>query len=602
MKTIFPQTTNKTWVQQNKGDVYPVLFSSRNINMEKRGYIGLSRRMSYIKKDTGLTGISSAIIGTSASARYKFIGGNKIFNINYGFTTVTEDAEATTAGYIGSQSDLIVFNNKFWYTPHNTLSAVTPVIFWKFAGDTSSAPYNTYSAGLTTFFRKPMAVFANKNMLCVGSNNVVVTIDSLDVVNTTALTIPVDYYITGMTYLNNKMYISTIKLTDSKAFLFEWDGASASSAFGYEVGAKSILTSAVYDQSVVILTSRGELLRFGGGGFTQLAVLPFFQNKDYQWFYNTVDDFASALQALDNCMTVQDEYLYINIQNSLIRNNEITGLPEFVNGIYQYHKDFGLVHKFSPSQSTSSAITDYGQLFTDQNPVIGTLQEDAVSYPNSPTLATGVRFLAYSRTINPDLSYSSYLQSITSGESRGDFVTSKIYTGDITEVNQKLFVKYRNLINSTDKIVVKYRTQNKNNYPIVIQPTNTYAITWTSANTFTTTNTSFSNVVVGEEVTVTTGDGAGSLAHITSITSDTGTYTVTLDENITSVSNGDRAGIYVDNWNKLAVIENSNTDGYQEVPIGINGKWVQLKIEFRGESEPQIEEIILMSQGEMKAK
>ena len=84
-KTIFPQTQDRNWIQQNKGDLYPVLYSTRNINLDRRGYIGLSRRMSYLQKDGGLSGVSPAIILNSAKSQYKFISGTKIFDINYNF-------------------------------------------------------------------------------------------------------------------------------------------------------------------------------------------------------------------------------------------------------------------------------------------------------------------------------------------------------------------------------------------------------------------------------------------------------------------------------------------------------------------------------------
>ena len=35
-KTIFPQTQDRNWIQQNKGDLYPVLYSTRNINLDRR--------------------------------------------------------------------------------------------------------------------------------------------------------------------------------------------------------------------------------------------------------------------------------------------------------------------------------------------------------------------------------------------------------------------------------------------------------------------------------------------------------------------------------------------------------------------------------------
>lgn len=588
-KTIFPQTQNKNWIQQNEGDLYPVLFSTRNINMEKRGYIGLSRRMSYIKKDGGISGLVHSIVQKQPSTNYKAIcSGGTMYNINYPLTTITADANAVN---VTVNSYQIIYNDLFWYSGGGTL-----LVYYRTYG--SDGAYSTLNLSLTTSVPHPMAIFTNKNLLCVGDLNTVKTINSSNGVNLTALTLPKEYNVIGLQYLNNKMYINTVNTVGGKAVLFEWDGANATSANGYEVGARVILSSCVYQESIVLITSRGEGLRFGGGGFTQIFKLPFFQDKDYTWGYDTSLGFN--FQSLPLSTVVEDEYLYINLQNSLIKNNALDILPEFANGIYQYHKDFGLVHKFSPSQSTSASITDYGQLYSDTAPSIISLISD--TYPSSPTLANGSRFITGATLINSSLTDNVYLQSITSGEARGDFVTSKIYTGDITDVNQKLFVKFRNLIDSTDKIVVKYRTIERSYLPIKLMPDSTNAVTWTSTTTFTSTNANMAYAQVGDEVSVLTGNGAGCLAHISSIVLATGTYTVTLDEAITGVSNGNRSGVVINNWTKLGVISYTNTDGYQEFPIGVNGKYLQLKIELRGSNEPDIEEMTLLSQGEVKSK
>jgi len=590
-KTIFPQTTNKNWIQKNKGDLFPVLFSTRNINMEKRGYIGLSRRMSYIKKNTGLNGLPTAIKQNANASRYKAITGTSVFNVNYDFSTIGQDTDI--GAVIGVDSDMAIYNSKIWFSP----TSVNVNLYYRAAGASSGA-YSTLSLSLNTVTH-PMEVFVNKNLLCVGDGNVVKTVNSSNSVNLTALTLPTEYTIVNMIYLNNKMYIGTVNQAGGHAMLFEWDGANSASSNGYEVNARSILSLSIYQESVIVLTSKGEGLRFGGGGFTQIFTLPFFQNKDYSWFFdNTEYSYQSARQ----CMYVDDEYLYVDLQNSMIYNNSLSFVPEFVAGLYQYHKDFGLVNKFTPSQSTSSSITDYGQSFTESISSFTGLQEDSISYPNSPEIDTGIRFLVGAKLINSSLTKDIYLQSITSGESRGDFVTSKIYTGDITNVNKKLFIKYKNLIDTTDKIVVKYRSSEKNYLPIKLTADNTNAVTWTSTTTFTSDNANMQYAEIGDEVFVLTGNGAGCLAHIDDISENAGTYTVTLDEAVTGVSNGNRSAISIDNWSKLDTIDYTNTDGFQEIPIGINGKWFQLKVEFRGANEPSIEEITLLSEPEIVAE
>ena len=582
MKTIFPQTTSKNWTQQNKGDRYPVLNSTRNINLEKRGYIGLSRRMSYLKKNGGLTTMIPAIRVHTAAQEYKIASaGGNMYDMTYNLQTIAQDADATT---LSQYTDIITFGSATYYT-----QSATGSLYYRAGG---SGAYTTIAASLTTSSTPhPMEIFETKNLLCIGNGNAIVCITAGNTVSATVLTLPSNFTIVWLKYFNNRMYVGTVSQNGADATLFEWDGATAAANFGYKVAGRGIVSGCVYDQSVVVLTSRGELLRFGGGGFTQLATLPFFQDKDASWSF---DPSILDHQAQGNSMDVVDEYLYINIANNLlIKNNEYEVMPEFPAGVYQYHQDFGLVHKLSASQSTSTTITDYGQTYGTTPNAIRRMQDAGSMYPNAPTYTYGTRFLAGATLLDSTLTSNVYLSSMTSGESRGDFTTSKIYTDNLTDTQQLVKIKFKNIEESSDKIIVKYKEIDKQNYPLVFTPSVSRAVTWTANYVFTSTSALMADVEVGEEVAIMSGNGAGSLAHITTISENAGTYTVTLDEAITGVSAGDLSGVFIDNWVKVGTITNTNTYGTEEFTIGTNSKWIQLKIELRGVSEPMIEEILL---------
>jgi hypothetical protein len=585
MKTIFPQTTSKNWAQQNKGDMYPVLFSTRNINLEKRGYIGLSRRMSYLMKNGGLSTLIPAIQVHTVASRYKIAStGGNMYDLTYNLQTITQDTDATT---LSQYTDIKTFGSATYYTQSATSS-----LYWRAGG---SGAYSTIAAGLNTGGPHPMEIFETKNLLCIGNTSAIVCITSGNTVSPTVLSIPSNFTIVDLTYFNNRMYVATVSQNGADATLFEWDGSSASANFGYKIAGRSIVSMCVYDQSVCLLTSRGELLRFNGGGFVQLATLPFFQDKDASWAYQPA---ILDHQAQGNSMDVVDEYLYINVSNNiLIKNNQYEVIPSFPAGIYQYHPDFGLVHKLSLSQSSINTVTDYGQTYGNFPNAIRRLQDAGSSYPNSPTYANGTRFLAGATLTDSSLVENTYLLSMTSGESRGEFVTSKIFSSNITDNQQTVTVKFKNLIDSTDKIIVKYKYIDKKNYPIVLTPTVSRAVTWVNNTTFTSTDTKMADVSIGDEVSVMSGNGAGSLAHITNIQFSLGTYTVTLDEQIIGILNGNMSGVFIDNWVKLQTITSSNMDGFEEITIGGDSKWIQLKFELRGSNEPMIEEIQLIGKG-----
>jgi len=179
----------------------------------------------------------------------------------------------------------------------------------------------------------------------------------------------------------------------------------------------------------------------------------------------------------------------------------------------------------------------------------------------------------------------------TCASSRG--TTQRVDTSDIFDTYQKVVVKYKGLYSASDKIVVKYKYVDKSSYPIVIKP-NAFAITWTSTTTFTASsaNTDIALATIGDEVEVISGTGAGTIVHISNITNVGATYTVTVDEVVTGVVNGNRAGVIIDNWVKIGSISNEDSLNMTEFPIEIKSKWVQLKVEMRGTSDVAIEQLV----------
>lgn len=583
-KIIFP-LENKNWMQQNNGDLAPLLVATRNINLERKGYITLSRRMSYLKLNGNYSVTLLAGTYSPAENNYRVVdASNRQFKINQTLTSVTDVSDAGSfSSYSGT--DMTYWNDFLWYTGENNLKYAT------------TGAFTDTAVGLNTGVPHPIAIFENKNIICVGNGNTVYSRSSAGVDTAIALTIPTNYVIQWMRYLNNKMYIGTKNKTGGHTFLFEWDGATALATAGYPVNSSWILSGTRYGESLVVITARGELLRFSGGGFVQLAVLPFFENKDLE--AETTLTYNSSV--IPRGMIAIDEYLYIYVASGLYENGVYGIKPNFPSGIYQYHKDTGLTHRATLSTSNNSSITDYGQTYTDTPGCIIPLVEKSVA--SNPILANGSRFIVGARGYT-DFTTNNAIASLTSGESRGSFVTCKIPTSEITGTTQKLFIKWKNMFDSTDKIIVKYRNAERRYLPLGYPGNRTYNMIWTSTTTFTmlSSDTQINLAQVGDEVEIVSGNGAGSLAHIIAISNVGATYTVTLDEAITGVVNGNRSGCIIDNWTKSGIATFDNLDAYQEFNINTNGKWVQFKIELRGANEVQIEEMQILTQPNIISK
>lgn len=168
---------------------------------------------------------------------------------------------------------------------------------------------------------------------------------------------------------------------------------------------------------------------------------------------------------------------------------------------------------------------------------------------------------------------------------RGYVVTPKLTSINVEDNYVKVFVKYRPL-DTDDKIIVKYKTQDKMGYPfssIQYSDTADWIGTWSDTDTFTTT-ADLSSVVAGDEIEIISGVGAGHIANVSSISESTGTYTVNIDEAFPFAATSDIMRFDVDNFTLAKTITSSNQTGTAlcEVPIGKASKFLQLKIELRG--------------------
>jgi len=238
--------------------------------------------------------------------------------------------------------------------------------------------------------------------------------------------------------------------------------------------------------------------------------------------------------------------------------------------------------------------SDFGQLACDgPGGVLGTLYYNTVGQITSDYYF-GARSLPYRFVASAD-DWDSLMTMTPFGENRGYIKTQKIFAPDPTDNFQKIYIKTTPLTKPEDKVIVKYRTEDKTGFPktvAALDSTATYG-TWSDANTFTTT-ADLSAVTAGMEVEFILGAGAGYLAHISSISYSAPTYTVNIDEDIRNIAASDICWFIIDNWTKGATITTDNDKNYVEIPIFETAKWVHLKIVLRG-YKVGIEEIELIN-------
>lgn len=240
---------------------------------------------------------------------------------------------------------------------------------------------------------------------------------------------------------------------------------------------------------------------------------------------------------------------------------------------------------------------DYGQYYCDQTNQVFPMEL------KSENINYGIDAMWSAEVVRRDNagSYATFGSVAPNVQSRGYFITPKIFSEDITDNYNKLVLKFSPFISEMDKIIIKYRTVDDMVNMINLAD---WDMTWTSANTFTSTETGWANAVVGNEVEILTGAGGGLLAHITAISENAGTYTVTLDDTYDNYTSGDIGRAIFRNWKKWKTIEygDSNANQYYiESHIGAKGKFLQLKIELRG-VQVRIEELLVDNIYQLPAK
>lgn len=198
-----------------------------------------------------------------------------------------------------------------------------------------------------------------------------------------------------------------------------------------------------------------------------------------------------------------------------------------------------------------------------------------------------------------------YATQVLDQENRGYFVTSRFESNEFLEDSfTSVGIKYDNVDSEEDKIVVKYRITDEDPRYYITNNDKGLTTQWTDGNTFTTTIDlsdikTRSDAGIQDEVEVVFGKGSGVLAHITSITESSGTYTVNIDETVPNVTNGDPLLFVVGNWIKLGTIDSDDDGGYKVFTVGAQSKWIQFKVELRG-VDVAVEELLVNNKPQVR--
>lgn len=441
--------------------------------------------------------------------------------------------------------------------------------------------------GKAALTSNPHPIARVQRLLGIGDGNLFHTIDKDDVVSLSRLIFPYGFITQNVYASSNRFWIGLKNNMGGKARVIEWDGTSLAYNNEYDLDGSIPLTGFLVNSNPYFITESGYIMEYTGGGFEPIAQFP------------NVEDgipFDSTSIKTYGC-AVDRSIVYILVNHP---NLDIVTSRKFISGIWIFNtKTRNLYHhRGLGMHSAAGTEPDFGQ---SPLSAVGGLHFTIASNTSlliaGATVYTnytgGTRNAIFTRTLNRRRYQSA-------GYNRGYFVTTYVPIAEVEAMWEGVWMKFRRFVDSTNRIVIKGRVVD----PKVLalgdlgSTTSETAVqatgTWTATTTFTCVVPT--GVVVGEEVEVMSGNGAGCTFHILTLSAtpdNSTTITVTVDEALPSLNAGGSRGALFrfDNWAKLGTIS-STTVGNQKLvmPSAQHGEFVQFKVELRG-YEVEVDEL-----------
>lgn len=563
----------KKWFQSNVSNVLGNLWSTFNVDLTSNiGALRVSPRLR-----TSTSSATTSNFGLPYSFAYADLAiwaicGGRVFKNFNGIKNAAfvEDASTGAVTTYTADSDLAVFNSRLWSKAATKLYSKALNNLGTGAWTERDTVVDAQNGGLEHFLKLNRLYYTD-------DKTKVRSIDTSDVVATSGdYTITLTgFYIQAIKATSDSIWITAYRLPSlgepvGDAYVFRWDGISSQASEVYRIPSRNVVAMAVDKDTLHIMDANGYLRVFNGTGFSELARLPY-GDKPAGFFYVRRNGMAFTKKGT----------LLINVQgrNADTSSSTNENLPS---GIWEYSKETGFVHRYGFSYMTgaSDTQTDNAQFSVSNTGAIGIFDGVANSTSGSDgTFLAGATVFTDASSTAHVMAFDNTLDTI---KKAGYFVTTWLESANIEDTWKNLWVVYRRLLDSSDTIVAKYRLTEET--PV------TATITWVDTTHFTTTTnvSSYANSVTAEaggEVEILQGTGGGTCRHITGVSNNAGTYTVTLDSAVTGVTTG-TAKARFQNWVKLPVITGQE-NGYTSLSIEKNSTRIQFKVyaEFTGEDE-----------------
>lgn len=515
------------------------------------------------------------------------VAGTYVFrmNLSSGYQTAfAKDAATGTPNGSGAAnscssdaSDLISYSKTYMF-----LSTRADI----FAYTASSGQWTSSSSSLTDGFTHMLCKYGSR--VYVTDNNVQVRSFAPTDINTISSsgTYYLDlssggYPVTTITTIreaSDGIWVFTINQSEDGCFAFKWDGVKATDPNSAYVisDASGVLAAIIKNDVPWVIDNNGDLRVFNGGTFIKTKDAGLAEGrlpiKSAKFLKNPLSA-ANDRWIHPNGIDIVDGRIRILVNNEY-EDNGATIEENFASGVWEYDPKIGWTH-LMPLSLYVNSVTDYGQNRVSRVGALYAAKTETTNSSANGTMLLGAQLYSDASSTKEVILIDDTNDTV---QKFAYLVTTKIYSDQVRDTWKKLFARLKKLLNSTDRVWVRYRTSE-------IAPVEA-TITWTSATTATSTSTDDLSAYEDFEIEVLQGKGAGKCSRISDVSGSSGNWTLTFAETFTGATSG-TAKARFQKWIEAGVVFSSQTDDVAEFPLEASSPWIQFKLcmQFTGKNE-----------------
>lgn len=575
--------------QINDGDNQGTIWATKNIDPESNhGKINVSKVLGYKTNTDTQSTLTTPIYGFAQGfdySRYFAVGSGKCWESTTMFPNSAWTAMASTPTDTDHNSDVITFNQKMYFATQNFLKSYT--------GNYGAGTF----ANVTALANSPhsMCIYANKLYITDNFENIysMTTGESVSKTGSATLdiasTLGTNQVITKIASVSNGIWVSTLYSDRAGGEMLFWDGATENAVNNRYIVPSGVYAMTIKDDRPYIVDARGTLRVFDGSTFIEIAKLPF--EKEYLSYASLI---GNRRLIHPNGMIVVEDEIYMLVGNKPL-NFDALDIDQLPAGVWAWNKDYGLYHKYSftATDITNSTLTDYGAFDLASVGALwksnGVQGNSNIQLSDESEIFAGIQYYSDATSTKAAIGITNVQNTI---QKAGYLVTVEANASLFDEQWKEVVALYDRLKNSTDRIIVKVRT--KTDTPI-------YGTGTWSNDTLIRSSTDLSTVVVGDEIEVLRGTGAGACYDIDKITNPND-YRIQLDTNPLSGMTG-TLKYRITNWKKVGTEDATDATALRKTIDEIGSAWLQIKIYLIGTGKsPQLIKLLSSSDNKESLK